>query len=110
MDKPKYPIYIISKGRADIGLTANFMLKDKIDFKLVIEPQEFKEYARFYDEKILMVTPFSNLGKGSIPVRNFVWEDSIKNGHERHWCFDDNIRDIFMQWQKEELDVIPILV
>ena len=39
MDKPKYPIYIISKGRADIGLTANFMLKDKIDFKLVIEPQ-----------------------------------------------------------------------
>ena len=98
MDKPKYPVYIISKGRADVGYTANFMLKDKIDFKVVIEPQEFKEYARFYDEKLLMVTPFSNLGKGSIPVRNFIWEDSIKNGHEKHWCFDDNIHSIRYQW------------
>ena len=40
MNKPKYPIYVISKGRHDVCYTADFMLKDKLDFKLVIEPQE----------------------------------------------------------------------
>ena len=94
MDKPKYPIYVISKGRSDVCYTANFMLKDKLDFTLVIEPQEYDDYARFYDEKLLLVTPFSNLGQGSIPVRNFVWEDSIKKGHDKHWCVDDNIHSV----------------
>ncbi len=39
--------------------------------------------------------PFSNLGKGSIPARNWVWEHSIKEGYERHWILDDNIKSFF---------------
>jgi hypothetical protein len=38
------------------------------------------------------VTPFSNLGQGSIPARNFVWEHAVNTGAERHWILDDNIR------------------
>jgi hypothetical protein len=98
MDKPKYPIYVISKGRSDVCYTANFMLKDNVDFKIVIEPQEYDDYAKFYDEKLLMVTPFANLGQGSIPVRNFIWEDSIEKGHEKHWCVDDNIHSVRYSW------------
>ena len=92
MTKIKYPIYVISKGRHDVAFTAEMFKKDKVPFHIVVEPQEFDDYARFYPEDMILVTPFSNLGKGSIPVRNFIWEHSSKLGYERHWCFDDNIR------------------
>ena len=90
--KPKYPIYIISKGRAGACLTANFMIEDGAEFYLVVEPQEAELYSHTYGSARLLVLPFSNLGKGSIPARNWVWEHSKENGHKRHWIFDDNIR------------------
>ena len=89
--KPKYPIYIISKGRYDCCLTARFFIEDKVDFKIVVEPQEKQLYADVYGSERILVLPFSNLGLGSIPARNWVWEHSKQAGHERHWIFDDNI-------------------
>jgi hypothetical protein len=62
-----------------------------VHFYLVVEPQEREEYAEIWGEEDLIVTPFSNLGQGSIPVRNFVWEHSLKNGDKRHWILDDNL-------------------
>ena len=91
---PKYPVYIISKGRYDTCYTAHFMLKDKLPFYLVIEPQEEKLYKEKIPEANYLILPFSNLGQGSIPARNFCWEHSKANGHARHWIFDDNIRSI----------------
>jgi hypothetical protein len=35
--------------------------------------------------------PFSNLNRGSIPARNWCWEDSIARGAKRHWILDDNM-------------------
>jgi hypothetical protein len=43
----KYPIYIVSKGRFQNPKTANIFLKNKIPFKILIEPQEFSDYKRF---------------------------------------------------------------
>jgi hypothetical protein len=87
----RYPLYVISKGRADCCLTARFLMRDKVPFALVVEPQEAELYAaRFGDTRVLML-PFSNLGLGSIPARNWVWEHAKAAGHERHWILDDNI-------------------
>lgn len=36
--QPRHPVYVISKGRSDCCLTANFMLRDQLHFRLVIEP------------------------------------------------------------------------
>ena len=36
---PEYPIYVISKSRYENALTAKFLIRDKVPFKLVIEPQ-----------------------------------------------------------------------
>ncbi len=94
MSTTKYPVYVISKGRASTCLTARFLIKDRTPFKLVVEPQEYDLYAAHYGEDALLVTPFSDLGEGSIPVRNFVWKTSKELGHERHWIIDDNIRSI----------------
>jgi hypothetical protein len=39
--------------------------------------------------------PFSNLGLGGIPARNWVWNHAVSAGSERHWILDDNIRDFY---------------
>lgn len=90
----KYPIYIVSKGRAKTPYTANWFKRDKIDFKIVVEPQEYDEYCESIGKEYVLKLPFSNLGLGSYPARNFCWEHSIRLGAERHWVFDDNIRQM----------------
>jgi len=95
---PKYPIYIISKGRYESGTTAKFLDKCDIDYKLVIEPDEYDLYIanKYIPEKILVCPEnFSQRGMGGIPVRNFVWEHSKNTGAERHWILDDNIHKYF---------------
>lgn len=90
---PKYPVYIISKGRWETRFTSKAFEKLGVPYHIVIEPQEYDEYAKVIDPAKIYILPFSNLGKGSIPARNWVWEHSISQGAERHWIFDDNIRE-----------------
>tara|TARA_R110000744_G_scaffold82962_1_gene162950 strand:+ start:321 stop:1208 length:888 start_codon:yes stop_codon:yes gene_type:complete len=90
----KYPVYIVSKGRWENPMTAKFFLKDGVKFKIVVEPQEYDNYCKALGKEYVLKLPFSNLGLGSYPARNYAWEDSIKNGYERHWLFDDNIQKI----------------
>lgn len=92
---PRYPIYIISKGRWDTQLTARSLEYMNVPFYLVVEPQEYTKYAATTNSKKIIVTPFRNLGLGSIPVRNFVWEHAKATGAKRHWILDDNIRMFF---------------
>lgn len=92
--KPKYPVYIISKGRSDCCYTARFMVQDELEFTLVVEPQEADDYIKKYGKERVRVLPFSNLGLGGIPARNWCWEDAKARGAEWHWIFDDNIRMI----------------
>ena len=93
---PKYPIYVISKGRWESRLTVKALLKRNIPHKVVIEPQEYDQYAAVIDPKTILVLPFSNLRQGSIPVRNWVWEHSVEQGAQRHWILDDNIRSFVL--------------
>jgi hypothetical protein len=91
---PRYPIYVISKGRHDQCLTANFLVKDGVPFHLVVEPQEADLYIEKYGKERVFILPFSNLGLGGIPARNWVKDHATKQGHVRHWILDDNIRDV----------------
>jgi hypothetical protein len=88
---PKYPIYVISKGRWESRRTVKALEKINLDYHVVIEPQEYDNYAAVIDPARILTLPFSNLGQGSIPARNWVWEHSIQRGAERHWILDDNI-------------------
>lgn len=66
-----------------------------IPYHVVIEPQEFEQYAAVIDPKKIYVLPFSNLGQGSIPARNWVWEHAKASEVKRHWILDDNIREFY---------------
>ena len=93
---PKFPIYVISKGRwlrRQTSRTLEFM---NVPYKIVVEPKEYDEYANVINNKKIVVLPsnFSELKSGSIPVRNWVWEYSIENGDKWHWILDDNIESV----------------
>jgi len=88
---PKYPVYIVSKGRWESRKTSKALEEMKVPYYIVIEPQEYDQYANVIDSNKILTLPFSELGMGSIPARNWVWKDSIKRGAKRHWILDDNI-------------------
>lgn len=93
---PRFPVYIISKGRWERRQTSKTLEEANVPYRIVVEPKEFEMYANVIDPEKIIVAPenFSEQGNGSIPVRNFVWEHSIKEGHEWHWIMDDNIESI----------------
>tara|TARA_Y100001938_G_scaffold109031_1_gene149010 strand:- start:4359 stop:5192 length:834 start_codon:yes stop_codon:yes gene_type:complete len=92
---PKYPVYIISKGRWEKRKTSRKLEEMNVPYKIVIEPQEYNQYASVIDPKKILVLPFKNLGQGSIPARNFVWRHAIETGSKRHWILDDNLFNFY---------------
>ena len=89
--QPQFPVYVISKSRWDTRLTAKALEKMCVPYHIVIEPQEYDNYAAVINHEKILKLPFSNLGLGSIPARNWVWEHSLSIGAKRHWILDDNI-------------------
>jgi hypothetical protein len=102
---PKYPVFVISKGRANRCLTARELTIMRVPFFLVVEPQEVCEYRNAWTQAKLIETPFSNLGQGSIPVRNFVWDLALARKVKRYWILDDNIEGFHRLHQNEKYKV-----
>lgn len=109
-NKPQFPLYIPSKGRADTRLTAKALEEMGVFYTIVIEEQEYDDYAKVIDkEKILILDKkyqdeydtCDDLGntksKGPGAARNFIWDHSIKKGYKWHWVMDDNIK-LFRRW------------
>lgn len=104
---PHYPVYIPSKGRADRCSTARILDAAGVPFHLVVEPPEADAYAAQFGRERLIVLPFHDLGLGSIPARNFIWEHAKASGAERHWTLDDNIRVFLRRYRAKRLYCDP---
>ena len=111
MTNPNYPIYIPSKGRSDSMLTSRSLTRMKVPHYIVIEPQDLEPYTQALENfklqkyATLLVLPFSNLGLGSYPARNWLWDHAKANGFKRHWCVDDNITDFYRLHQNQRIRV-----
>lgn len=92
---PQYPIYIVSKQRADSRYTSRTLEKINVPYHIVIEPQDYDEYSCVIDPSKILVLPFSNHGDGPGRARNWVWDHAKANGFKRHWVLDDNINGFF---------------
>lgn len=87
---PKYPVYVPSKGRCDVCLTAKFLTHDSVPFTLVVEAPEAEQYQARFPSATIVVLPFVNAGL--IAARNFIKDHATTAGAERHWQLDDNMR------------------
>ena len=106
---PKYPIYIISKGRWESRLTSKSLERMKVFYYIIVEEQEYEKYTNVIDKEKVLILPkeyqlnydvFNDeIGKGNSTgpgaARNFAWDHSIGLGAKRHWVLDDNIYDFY---------------
>ena len=111
---PNFPIYIVSKGRPNNGLTTRALYEMGVPHYIVVEENEIEQYraGRCYGE-LLVLPPIykaeyelcDNLGfgkgTGPGPARNFCIDHSFWIGHKRHWVLDDNI-DAFHYLNRNE--------
>ena len=104
MPNPRYPLYIPSKGRPRLATTPRVLYRMGVPFRLVIEEQEWDDYATYFPDDVLLVLdpaykaaydPLMDLkpgqSTGAGPARNFIWDHSIAEGYDWHWIMDDNI-------------------
>lgn len=87
---PEYPVYVISKGRWETPITASSLESMGVPYRIVVEPDEYDEYAKVIHTAKILTLPDNDYGC-SIPARNYVWQHSLSNGYNRHWILDDNI-------------------
>lgn len=103
---PKYPIYIVSKKRADSRLTSRALERMGVPYFIVIEEDDYEDYAKVIDKNKILILPQKyineydtcdnrglEIGKGPGCARNFAWDHSISLGAKFHWVMDDNILD-----------------
>jgi hypothetical protein len=108
---PKYPVYIISKGRSDSMFTSRSLARMQVSHYIAIEPQDEDLYEAALDNfgirpfVTLLVAPFSNHGDGPGRARNWCWDHSIALGATSHWVMDDNIQDFYRLHRNERIRV-----
>lgn len=118
---PKYPIYIISKGRWESRLTSKFLDRIQVPYFMVVEEGERQNYedAGVSPDKLLVLSKVTVDGSdadrnaydeehandgASVPARNFAWYHSkYILGSTRHWILDDNIRDYCRMYRSQRL-------
>ena len=101
----RFPIYIVSKGRWESRFTSKALEFMNVPYYIVIEPQEYDDYANVIDPAKILVLPFSNLGQGSIPARNWIWDHSVEHGAKYHWILDDNITKFYRLHENQKIPV-----
>jgi len=100
---PRYPVYIPSKGRAQIATTPLALDQMGVPWRIIAERAECGEYAARWGEERVLELPQSYLDeydtldgrpggpKGPGAARNFARDHSASEGHAWHWVIDDNV-------------------
>lgn len=89
----KYPIFIPTKGRYKNPQTINMFTSHNVDFRIVIEKQEYEQYSKIVDKSKIIVVPHQN--EGLTVTRNWIWDFAESEGHKKFWTFDDNIGRVY---------------
>ena len=97
-------MYIVSKGRWETRYTSIALERLKIPYWIIVEDQEYDNYADVIHPDKILVLPQQYLddydtcddlgdskSKGPGSARNFAWQHAIDIGAKRHWVMDDNI-------------------
>lgn len=105
---PRYPIYIISLGRAYSRMTSKTLEAINVPYYIVVEPQEYEAYASVISPKKILTLPFTSDPKnptGPGRARNWCRDHSFSMGYKRHWVMDDNIDGFYRLHQNKRYRV-----
>ncbi|MEK9655291.1 MAG: hypothetical protein VW202_06250 [Halieaceae bacterium] len=102
--QPRYPVYIVSKGRWKTRLTSRALDAMGVAYKMIVEESQLLNYQAEIGRERCLVLPQKYLdeydtcddlgdskSKGPGAARNFAWDHAIALGAERHWVMDDNL-------------------
>jgi len=105
---PKFPVYIVSKNRWESLLTSRVLEYPKVPYHIVVETQEYLQYAKGVSPGKILVLPQKYIDEydtfwpkaddnrvGPGAARNFVWQHSIDRGFDWHWVMDDNLDSFY---------------
>lgn len=105
---PNNPVFIVSKGRWKSRVTMRKLDKINVPYRVVVEEQEYDDYAKYFDKSQLLILPQRYLDEydtfwerdidnrtGPGAARNFCWDKSIEEGYAYHWVMDDNIEQFY---------------
>lgn len=94
-NQPRYPIFVVSKGRAHEQMTMRTLSKMGLKYFVMVEPQEAELYRRlapYPNDVTFLELPVGNHGNGPGLARNACW-DYAKHvlKAKRFFVLDDNI-------------------
>jgi hypothetical protein len=92
--KNKYTIYIASKGRPN-NTTATVLKSVGLDYKIVIEPQDYDSYCKVHSPDKLVLLDKNDGGLRY--ARKFIKQYSRSANEEKHWEFDDDLEKFFIR-------------
>jgi hypothetical protein len=86
----KYKIYIPSKGRAKNCKTADILEQEGAAYQIVVEPQDYENYLKFYSKDKVMKIDKNDMGVGY--VRQFIKDYATENKEDYFWMLDDDLK------------------
>lgn len=90
-----WPVYVPSKGRPDPS-TCKLLQESKLEYRLVIEPQEFHAY---YFPKITQhpfIHELPENSQGIAFVRNWIKAHAERVGFRWYWMLDDDLKATYL--------------
>lgn len=87
--KPRYPIYVPTKGRWESALTIKALERLGLPYFAVIQPQELGQYSSVVKSGEILLLPEGL--DGLVPARNWIKDHAMSTKAKRHWQIDDNI-------------------
>lgn len=104
----KYTIYIPSKGRPT-NTTAKVLQSSGLDYKLVVEPQDYDSYCKVHPRNQIVVLDKNN--QGLRYSRSFIKQYSRTVNEEKHWELDDDIEKFFIRLRGTNKNIVanPLL-